>query len=99
MLIKLHPALTKTQLENAVQNSDGTLRGVVLEAYGTGNCPTWVNLVIESLYTHGIPVVAVTQCARGHTFPSYKTALVSATRGLFWFVFNTSLERQSNYGL
>lgn len=64
-LLPLHPALDEATLR-AVLERPG-LRGVVLEAYGSGNGPTelWFLRALERASEAGVAIVVRTQCAAG----------------------------------
>ena len=66
LVLKLVPGFDDDSLSTIV-NSSTSLRGVVLEMYGTGNGPSRLPLLtaIKQAIAKGIIVIAVTQCLRG----------------------------------
>ncbi len=64
-IIKVHPSLQKEHLE--VFLSMPSLKGVILETYGSGNAPTskWFIDSIKKAISNGVYVLNVTQCKAG----------------------------------
>lgn len=80
-LVKAFPGLEPEILETLASRG---LRGLVLEAYGTGNLPVQRRSLlspIASLARQGIPVVVVTQCERGSVEERYPSAAALARAG------------------
>jgi L-asparaginase len=65
VVIKLFPGLTKQVLTSIVTMK--SLKGVILETYGSGNAPSedWFINVIEQAIKDGLHVINVTQCYGG----------------------------------
>ena len=65
VLLKLFPGITKDVVAHLLNTPK--LKGVILEAYGSGNAPTdqwFINLLKKTLKS-GIPIVTITQCIAG----------------------------------
>jgi L-asparaginase len=64
-LIKLFPGLSKSILECMTNNP--SLKGVILETYGSGNATTeqWFVDILKQLIKKGIQIINVTQCSGG----------------------------------
>jgi L-asparaginase len=65
LAVRVFPGLDPSLVRGAVRAG---VRGLVLEAYGTGNLPHLAGSLIPALdeaRAHGIPVVVVSQCPRG----------------------------------
>jgi L-asparaginase len=64
-IIKVHPSLQKEHLE--IFLSMPSLKGVILETYGSGNAPTskWFIDSIKKAISNGVYVLNVTQCKAG----------------------------------
>ena len=64
-LIKLFPGISESFLTNVL--TDTTLKAVILETYGTGNCTTkaWFLNLIRQTITRGVQVINITQCISG----------------------------------
>lgn len=64
-IIKVHPSLQKEHLNTFL--SMPSLKGVILETYGSGNAPTsdWFLDAIKKAINKGIYVLNVTQCKAG----------------------------------
>lgn len=64
-VIRVHPALQKDHLEAFL--SMPSLKGVILETYGSGNAPTseWFINAIKNAIDKGIYILNVTQCKAG----------------------------------
>ncbi|MGP1479476.1 MAG: asparaginase [Capnocytophaga sp.] len=65
VIIKMFPGITKLTLEGIL--SLPSLKGVILETYGSGNAPTypWLVDVLQKAIQRGIHIVNVTQCIGG----------------------------------
>ncbi|MGZ5968329.1 MAG: asparaginase, partial [Polyangiales bacterium] len=67
LAVRVFPGLDPRLVIGAIRAG---VRGLVLEAYGTGNLPNLPGSslipAIEEANAHGVPVVVVSQCARGH---------------------------------
>jgi L-asparaginase len=67
LAVRVFPGLDPRLVVGAIRSG---VRGLVLEAYGTGNLPNLAGSslipAIEEAAAHGVPVVVVSQCARGH---------------------------------
>jgi len=67
LAVRVFPGLDPRLVIGAIRTG---VRGVVLEAYGTGNLPNGEGSslipAIEEAAAHGVPVVVVSQCPRGH---------------------------------
>ncbi|MGZ0016108.1 asparaginase [Yeosuana sp. AK3] len=64
-LIKLYPGISESVLKSILNTP--SLKGVVLETYGAGNCTTekwFINLLKETI-TKGIHIINITQCSGG----------------------------------
>lgn len=64
-LIKLFPGISESFLTNVLTST--TLKAVILETYGAGNCTTeaWFLNLIKQTITRGIQVINITQCISG----------------------------------
>ncbi|WP_299556673.1 asparaginase [Seonamhaeicola sp.] len=64
-LIKLFPGITKTVIESIFNNP--SLKAVILETYGAGNCTTeaWFIELLEEKISKGIHIINITQCSGG----------------------------------
>ncbi|MFD0989364.1 asparaginase [Mariniflexile jejuense] len=64
-LIKLFPGISESFLTNVLTNT--TLKAVILETYGAGNCTTeaWFLNLIKQTITRGVQVINITQCISG----------------------------------
>ena len=65
VILKLFPGITKDVVESILKIP--TIKGVILEAYGSGNAPTekWFIDLLKEALKKGIHIVDVTQCAGG----------------------------------
>jgi L-asparaginase len=65
VIIKIFPGLNE-QILSAILNIE-TIRGVVLETYGSGNAPSenWFIVLLEKAIQKGVHIVNVTQCFEG----------------------------------
>lgn len=83
LLLKLHPGITEDIISQQLNIPD--LKGVILEAYGSGNAPTesWFLEAIKQVLHRGIPVIDITQCvAGGVALGKYETSLELLKMGL-----------------
>ena len=64
-LIKLFPGISQSFLECITNNP--SLKGVILETYGSGNATTesWFISIIKDVLKRGVKIVNVTQCSGG----------------------------------
>jgi L-asparaginase len=65
LAVRVFPGLDPALVRGAIRTG---LRGLVLEAYGTGNLPNLAGSLIPALdeaRARGVPVVVVSQCSRG----------------------------------
>lgn len=65
VILKLFPGITKTTVESILNIPN--IKGVILEAYGSGNAPTekWFIDLLKDAIHKGIHIVDVTQCIGG----------------------------------
>jgi len=83
VVLKLFPGITKNVVAHILNIP--YLRGVVLEAYGSGNAPTqdWFISLLKEALMQGIHIVDVTQCNVGSViFGQYKTSIQLQKIGL-----------------
>ena len=68
--LKIFPNITQPILEGIL--SIPSLKGVVMETFGSGNAPTedWFLKTIEQAIKRGVTVVNITQCMRGFVLPN-----------------------------
>lgn len=68
--LKIFPNITQPILEGIL--SIPSLKGVVMETFGSGNAPTedWFLETIEKAIKRGVTVVNITQCMRGFVLPN-----------------------------
>ena len=68
--LKIFPNITQPILEGIL--SIPSLKGVVMESFGSGNAPTedWFLATIEQAIKRGVTVVNITQCMRGFVLPN-----------------------------
>lgn len=82
LVVRVYPGLDPTLLMHAIRNG---VRGLVLEAYGTGNLPVLTNSllgVVEEAFHCGIPCLIVTQCPKGSVaLERYKGAIAAVKAG------------------
>ena len=74
-IIKLFPGINSSFLEAALNAK--SLKGIVLETYGSGNAPSedWFIKIIENTINRGIYVINVTQCSGGNvSMGQYETS-------------------------
>ncbi len=82
-IIKMFPSITR-DVVNAIL-SVKSLKGVVLEVYGSGNAPIvdWIIEELTNAVKRGIVVLAVTQCAEGKVeWGMYETSLALKHAGV-----------------
>lgn len=75
-ILKLFPGISP-QLVNSILNLE-SLKGVVMETYGTGNAPTerWLLTALKNAIGRGIVVLNVTQCQGGSVeMEKYQTGI------------------------
>jgi L-asparaginase len=75
MVLKLFPGITSKIMDSCF-NTEG-LRGVVLETYGSGNCPSeaWFLQSLERAIKKGIIILNVSQCNGGRVIQGrYETS-------------------------
>jgi L-asparaginase len=83
VLIKLFPGITENVIKNILE-IDG-LKGVVLEAYGSGNAPTdkWLVDLLKNALKKDIKIIDVTQCVSGSVIlGQYETSVQLQKIGL-----------------
>ncbi len=83
VILKLFPGITKSVVESILNIP--TIKGVVLEAYGSGNAPTekWFIDLLKEALEKGIHIVDVTQCAGGSVILGhYETSVQLEAIGL-----------------
>lgn len=83
LAVRVFPGLDPRLVSGAIRAG---VRGLVLEAYGTGNLPSLPGSslipVIEEASTRGVPVVVVSQCPRPHVEPMrYEGGAAAARAG------------------
>ena len=68
--LKIFPNITEPILEGILNIP--SLKGVVMETFGSGNAPTseWFLKTIEKAIKRGVAVVNITQCIRGFVLPN-----------------------------
>ena len=68
--LKIFPNITQPILEGIL--SLPSLKGIVMETFGSGNAPTanWFLQTIEQAIKRGVTVVNITQCMRGFVLPN-----------------------------
>ena len=83
VILKLFPGITKTTVESILNIPD--LKGVILEAYGSGNAPTekWFINLLKNALQRGLHIVDVTQCVGGSVILGhYETSIQLQKIGL-----------------
>ncbi len=83
LLLKLFPGITEKVLKSVLEIEG--LKGVVLEAFGSGNAPTgkWFIDLLKTALKKGIKIVNVTQCTNGSVvFGLYDTSIQLQKMGL-----------------
>ncbi len=83
LAVRVFPGLDPRLVSGAVRVG---VRGLVLEAYGTGNLPSLAGSslipAIEDASSRGVPVVVVSQCPRPHVEPTrYEGGAAAARAG------------------
>ena len=76
VILKIFPGITKTVIESILESKG--LKGVILEAYGSGNAPTekWFVDLLKETINKGIHIVNVTQCIGGSVIMGqYETSI------------------------
>jgi L-asparaginase len=63
LAVRIFPGLDPALVTGAIRAG---VRGLVLEAYGTGNLPLTLIPALDEARSRGVPVVVVSQCFRGH---------------------------------
>jgi L-asparaginase len=65
-IVKIFPGLSPELLAHYL--SEKTLKGVILESYGSGNAPSedWFLKIIQEAISKGIVILNVSQCTGGH---------------------------------
>jgi L-asparaginase len=63
LAVRIFPGLDPALLTGAIRAG---VRGLVLEAYGTGNLPLGLIPALDEAHARDVPVVVVSQCFRGH---------------------------------
>jgi L-asparaginase len=65
IVIKMFPGINETILESII--SIPTLKGIVLETYGSGNAPNedWFIQILKKAIKKGLHIINVTQCSGG----------------------------------
>ncbi len=84
MVLRLHPALTETELLHII-NIPG-LKALILETYGSGNAFTedWFLSALQSAIDKGIYLINITQCQYGRIAPyKYETGRRLMDLGVF----------------
>jgi L-asparaginase len=74
-LLKIHPSITREQVKSILES--GGLKGLILESYGNGNCPTetWFLDLLSDFTSKGGFILNVTQCQTGSvTMGIYETS-------------------------
>ena len=83
VILKLFPGITKAVVESIVSITG--LKGIVLEAYGAGNAPTypWFIGLLKQAIKDGKHIVNVTQCIEGSVvLGHYETSVSLASIGI-----------------
>ncbi len=83
VILKLFPSITKQVVQSILEIP--TIKGVVLETYGSGNAPTekWFIELLKEALLKGIYIVDVTQCIGGSVvFGQYETSIQLQKIGL-----------------
>jgi L-asparaginase len=64
-LVKLFPGISQSLLQSIFTTS--SLKGIILETYGAGNCSTedWFIALLEKTILKGVHIINVTQCSGG----------------------------------
>tara|TARA_B100000795_G_scaffold123450_1_gene91976 strand:- start:2494 stop:3522 length:1029 start_codon:yes stop_codon:yes gene_type:complete len=83
LLIKMFPGITRETVEHLLSLS--TIKGLVLETYGSGNLTTepWFIAALQKVIDTGTPVVNVTQCSGGSVVMGhYQTSVALKKMGV-----------------
>lgn len=83
LLLKIHPGIIREIFTQQLKIPN--LKGIILEAYGSGNAPTetWFLEALKQVLNRGIPVIDITQCvAGGVVLGKYETSLALLNMGL-----------------
>ena len=75
VILKLFPSITKQVIQSILNTP--SIKGVILETYGSGNAPTekWFLDLLEKAVLKGIYIIDVTQCIGGSvTLGQYETS-------------------------
>ncbi len=83
MILKMFPGINERMLKHIF--SSDTIKGVIIETYGSGNTTTkkWFIDIISDTIKKGIPVVNVTQCAGGSVeMGKYNTSMALKKAGV-----------------
>lgn len=80
VILKMFPGITE-EVVKSITHIDG-LKGIVIEAYGSGNAPTYpwfINLLAQAIKS-GIQIVIVTQCVGGSVILGHYETSVALKR-------------------
>jgi L-asparaginase len=83
LLVKMFPGITRETVEHLF--SLNTIKGLVLETYGSGNLTTeaWFIAALKKVIDSGIPVINVTQCSGGSVVMGhYETSVALKKMGV-----------------
>jgi L-asparaginase len=83
LLVKMFPGITRETVEHLF--SLNTIKGLVLETYGSGNLTTeaWFVAALKKVVDSGIPVINVTQCSGGSVVMGhYETSVALKKMGV-----------------
>ena len=83
VILKLFPSITKQVVQSILEIP--TIKGVVLETYGSGNAPTekWFIALLKEALLKGIYIIDVTQCIGGGVvLGQYETSIQLQKIGL-----------------
>ena len=83
LLVKMFPGITRETVEHLF--SLNTIKGLVLETYGSGNLTTeaWFIAALKKVIDSGIPVIKVTQCSGGSVVMGhYETSVALKKMGV-----------------
>lgn len=83
LLVKMFPGITKETIEHFFSLS--TIKGLILETYGSGNLTTeaWFIAALQKVVDSGIPVINVTQCPGGSVaMGHYETSMTLKKMGV-----------------
>lgn len=82
-VVKLFPGITEAYLKPIFENR--TIRGIVLESFGSGNAPSfpWFLQLIENAIDRGVVIYNTSQCIKGMVSPNrYETGKVMYKLGV-----------------